>query len=332
MTGRNGANFSPKIRSTLAERVGYLCSNPHCRIPTIGPSDHTSETAKRIGRAAHIHAAAKGGPRYSPQQTPEERRSAANGIFLCGNCAGMIDQNNGMEYPAEMLLDWKKIAEEEQKEAFISGNPIFSSIWRQKIHYLNYINIPRLELECLRNGYKIKNIPKITGWLYHMGQQTGIITASFQGILTRIDIASIDIEKIRYPDDNKYKDNLIGAIISFNENFRTKNGVHPPVLRGAPPTLTGDIEKDPHIYYENSFLKLIMPYDPRWITTSTAFGDFRPSSGQQKMTGLAVIKNVAGSNIIASPIVLGFPSNPLMEAFYGRTNNVRTISISEDDI
>ncbi len=248
----------------------------------------------------------------------------------------MIDQNNGVEYPAETLLDWKKSAEEAQKEAFISGNPIFSSIWKQKIHYLNYINIPRLELECLRNGYILKDIPEISGWLYHMGQQTGRISASFQGLLTRIDIASIDIDHIRYPDDNKYKDNLVGTIISFNKNFRTKNGVYPPASHVSTPELTGDVEKDPHIYYENSFLKLILPYDPRWITTSTAFGDFRPSSGQQKMTGLAVIKNVSKSNIIASPIVLGFPSNPFMEAFYGHSSseghkNIRRISISEDN-
>lgn len=47
----------------MAERVGYLCSNPNCRNHTVGPNQQ-SEKSTKIGEAEHITAAAVGGPRY----------------------------------------------------------------------------------------------------------------------------------------------------------------------------------------------------------------------------------------------------------------------------
>lgn len=39
--------------------------------------------------------------------SPEHRKSASNGIFLCSNCADMIDKNNGLDFPVDRLQDWK---------------------------------------------------------------------------------------------------------------------------------------------------------------------------------------------------------------------------------
>ena len=83
-------DFSQKTIDRLCERVGGKCSNPNCRRETKG---HHSNPQKRvsIGEAAHITAAAEGGPRYNPDLTPEERSSIENGIWLCKSCARMID-------------------------------------------------------------------------------------------------------------------------------------------------------------------------------------------------------------------------------------------------
>jgi hypothetical protein len=45
--------------------------------------------------------------------TPEERSSAANGIWLCANCSRIIDANGGADYPATILREWKKDRESE---------------------------------------------------------------------------------------------------------------------------------------------------------------------------------------------------------------------------
>jgi hypothetical protein len=46
-----------------------------------------------IGEAAHISAAAPGGPRFDGSMTPEQRRHCDNGIWMCSNHAFLIDED-----------------------------------------------------------------------------------------------------------------------------------------------------------------------------------------------------------------------------------------------
>lgn len=102
-------NFSKKTKEILARRVGFQCSNPKCRKPTSGP-DSTDSGVINIGVAAHIAAASEGGPRFDPALKPEERAAEANGLWLCQNCAKLIDSDPA-KYTKEVLLDWKETAE-----------------------------------------------------------------------------------------------------------------------------------------------------------------------------------------------------------------------------
>ncbi|HKV39719.1 MAG TPA: HNH endonuclease, partial [Blastocatellia bacterium] len=79
-TARNRDDFGREVRDLLAKRVGMKCSNPNCRQLTSGPQEDPKK-ALNIGVAAHIAAAAPGGPRYDPQMTQEERKSESNGIW-----------------------------------------------------------------------------------------------------------------------------------------------------------------------------------------------------------------------------------------------------------
>src|SRR4051812_26890757 len=62
-----------------------------------------------VGVAAHITAAAEGGPRYDGRLTAEDRKSGENGIWLCQVCAKLID-SDVMRFTADMLRNWKKQA------------------------------------------------------------------------------------------------------------------------------------------------------------------------------------------------------------------------------
>jgi hypothetical protein len=106
MTKRD--EFPKGIIDSLAKRAFYTCSNPGCRCLTLSPSEEDDEKYISIGVAAHITAAAEGGPRYDASLSPEERYSIKNGIFLCSNCASMIDKNNGLDYSTELLKRWKE--------------------------------------------------------------------------------------------------------------------------------------------------------------------------------------------------------------------------------
>jgi len=64
-----------------------------------------------IGFAAHITAAAPGGPRHDRKLTSAERRAQANGIWLCGSHAKLIDSDE-KHFSVALLHKWKQQAEE----------------------------------------------------------------------------------------------------------------------------------------------------------------------------------------------------------------------------
>ncbi len=107
-------NFTKPTIDILGKRVGYLCSNPNCRKHTVGPNENP-EKATLIGIAAHITAASPDGPRYNDEFSEIERIHIENGIWLCANCATLIDKDED-RFPVALLKTWKQIAENEMLE------------------------------------------------------------------------------------------------------------------------------------------------------------------------------------------------------------------------
>lgn len=119
-TSKKRDEFPASVRRALMERVGGLCSNPDCPKVTLGPKASDKNKSLKRGRAAHIYAAAPGGPRYNPNMTPSERKSINNAIWLCIDCADKIDTDE-KKYPADLLNAWKR--KTEAKAAFLLENP-----------------------------------------------------------------------------------------------------------------------------------------------------------------------------------------------------------------
>lgn len=107
-TQRARDDFSPKVKQLLAERVNFHCSL--CDATTLGPKAGTTDKRFSVGKAAHIKAAAKGGPRYDETQTPEERSAIENGLWACATCADIIDRDDA-SYTADDLHRVKADAE-----------------------------------------------------------------------------------------------------------------------------------------------------------------------------------------------------------------------------
>ncbi|HTN46624.1 MAG TPA: hypothetical protein VL098_09785 [Flavipsychrobacter sp.] len=101
-------DFPIKIKEILKQRAAYICSNPSCKKMTIAPSVADLDAVQFIGVCAHITAACDGGPRYKKEMNSVERSSIQNGIFLCSNCAALIDKNDGKDYDFETLIRWKE--------------------------------------------------------------------------------------------------------------------------------------------------------------------------------------------------------------------------------
>ncbi len=72
-----------------------------------------------VGTAAHICAAAPDGPRYDRNQTPEQRGSPDNGIWMCRDHGAAIDSKDA-QYTVELLRVWKAQAEKDSWQRVVS--------------------------------------------------------------------------------------------------------------------------------------------------------------------------------------------------------------------
>jgi len=103
--------FTPATVRHLAQRAGYMCAKPDCKQLTVGPSEDRKSRITMVGVAAHITAAAPGGPRYDAGLSPEERRSEGNGLWVCQTHGKMID-DTASRHTVDQLKRWKKQHEE----------------------------------------------------------------------------------------------------------------------------------------------------------------------------------------------------------------------------
>jgi Zn-finger protein len=143
-------NFSKLTKEILAKRVSFKCSNPSCKKMTIG-SHSKYDKVINLGVAAHISAAAKGGPRFCQEMEVNERKSIKNGIWLCQTCAKLIDTDT-TKYPVNNLIQWKYLAEKESLSVitndFIKENQN-STLYEKRIMVLEKLYYEIREVDSL---------------------------------------------------------------------------------------------------------------------------------------------------------------------------------------
>jgi hypothetical protein len=109
MAKKSRDEFTAKTVLQIAKRACWLCSFPSCRTPTVGATED-GKGEINIGTAAHICAAAPGGPRYDENMSEEERSSAENGVWMCRDHGKAID-SDVKQFTATVLREWKRQAE-----------------------------------------------------------------------------------------------------------------------------------------------------------------------------------------------------------------------------
>jgi len=107
-------DFSKATVEVLAKRAAYLCSNPDCRVGTVGPNEDPNK-ATNIGEAAHIFGARERAKRFNIEMTDSARASVTNGIWLCRNCHKLVDSDE-QRYSAKLLFVWR-----EQHETYVQS-------------------------------------------------------------------------------------------------------------------------------------------------------------------------------------------------------------------
>ncbi len=170
-------NFSKLTKEILAKRVGYKCSNPTCRKMTVGPHTREDKTIN-LGVAAHITAASIGGPRFNEDLEPEQRKSIRNAIWLCQNCAKLIDSDI-YNYSVDELLSWKINAEGESMSLVLDSNDSTNSLFddRIKVYEKLYYEIREAD-NIVRELIELENISESEKKeiIYYVGLQIAKFT------------------------------------------------------------------------------------------------------------------------------------------------------------
>ena len=252
MTTNNRDDFSAKIKRILAERVGFLCSCPSCRVLTIGPHSNLEKSAN-VGVAAHITAAAIGGPRYDASLSPEERSGISNGILLCENCAKIIDKDPE-NFPVELLREWKAVAEKEAKEkrGKLALSSTVSPILEAELIYNNSGRVFHGYTNEILNKYannviemaEVKNLPMYykLDWNYELVLVNNSETPVYNVSVEYVQCANFfQIESLPRINNLKPFGNLILKVNVVNYFKGTYQNADLQVSQKYPPLIQGSI-------------------------------------------------------------------------------------------
>jgi hypothetical protein len=276
-----------------------------------------------VGEVAHIVGESSGAARGKSSLSIEERNDPDNLMLLCREHHKIIDDDPGM-YTVEVLDEKKR----EHIEWIVKSLGKTQS-WKSSLTQLTYINVPRLNEQAELNGFNVDlSRYKDDQTLHSLGWELNHVMSSFKNVLAHLVISAIPAQSL------KLHEGYIGTPISFERlRFRTKNigfeAFH--LTKRWMQSFTGDLSKDPHIYAKIGSLKLVIFIDPNWITTSTAFTLFKPSSGQSTFSGLGRITNVdyEGQVITATAWVIGLPPGIFEGILENTDTTARTIEIPD---
>lgn len=87
------------------------------------------------------------------------------------------------------------------------------------------------------------------------------------------------------------------------------------IEEGRSVPLRGDLKKDPVLYCTLGKRRVYLPIDPRWITTSTAITHLSGRHGEALLSGIAMLRYAAPTELRLTPLVLGSPRQPYADYF-----------------
>lgn len=220
-------DFLSTTKEILAKRVGFRCSNPNCRKLTCGPNDDPQKVTN-IGVAAHIAAAAKGGPRYDERMTPDERKSLLNGIWLCQSCSTLVDRDES-RYTVEVLNKWKSIAEDLAILELETNSPAKDTAEDIELiqFYVQCFDRPAFQDDICQEGRMEDFDQAIEDTIIALN--TGILRTRDGAIIKQAEGKSL----VRNPDWREKLDNISDMLVSIRRRLKIAKAEHAYTVRGT---------------------------------------------------------------------------------------------------
>lgn len=263
--------------------------------------ESTAGDRSLIGEIAHIVGERPRAARAS-EPTDFDVNDPENLILLCRRHHKIVDDNPDV---------WTSVRLRAVKDEFLEwlSHQLAQAVpWDVSISQYAYLNIPRLDELAAMQGFSVDHPAIDAGQsLKELGYSLNALMSAYQRTLE-----SMSISAVAYPDIEFAHEYYIGALVSFDRlRFRTRNmpQIRP---RGVSENFQGSLNHDPHIYSRGASWKFAINIDPRWVTTSTAYGLFRASGGASVLSGCARINHVDYEQglMVATGLALGVPAGP----------------------
>ncbi len=292
--------YDQKTLGLLWGKSGGICAFPDCENELV-----IKDLDEIVGHICHI--VGLKGPRADAGYPKDKINKYENLILLCRHHHGIVDIDTS-NYTVDELIQIKTNHENEIKNRLSVGK-----LWNINVSQIYYLNIPRLSILSEFQGNSIDfSFLRDYRDLHSIGFELSKILHQFKSLFTRIKPNIIELDSI-----SKIDNSILGLTFSFSGTFRTKNIVDLDSYEDGKFSLKGDIDMDPQIYKKLKTFKVILTIDPKWITTTTSFVNFRPSGGIGQFAGIATFKQIDTVNniVLATPLIIGIPISPYDNMF-----------------
>ncbi|MFJ9951707.1 hypothetical protein [Kitasatospora sp. NPDC091207] len=180
-----------------------------------------------------------------------------------------------------------------------------SQTWRARFSSVDLVNLPRIAM--LADGKAVLSAAAKAGL-------DGTKPFGGQGLAPGLFVQNVrplfetwHAEEARKLGDSTVDDVYRGLLVSFEGRMRCRNAPRMP-----PTEPTGVLAKDPHLLFDIGERRVIITFDPRWLTTSTASGTLHTAARNPLVySGLGVVTAVLEDGTVrVSALVFGQPETP----------------------
>ncbi|MFK0233484.1 hypothetical protein [Streptomyces vinaceus] len=228
---------------------------------------------------------------------------------LSGQVAGPAIQAGAIHGDVNITMTGSRPAVEATEEALAEELRRSSQIWRARFSSVDLVNLPRVAM--LSQGNAVAAAARRAGLdttRPFSGQ--GMAPGEFVRIVRPL-FETWDAEAVTLCERTAEKVHR-GLLVSFEGAMRCNN---PPEVPLREPT--GVLTKDPHLILRIGARKVVITFDPRWLTTSTATTTLHEAARESlTFSGIGTVASVSErGQIRISALVFGQPETALQAQF-----------------
>ncbi|MFF6955667.1 hypothetical protein [Streptomyces sp. NPDC008317] len=235
---------------------------------------------------------------------------------LSGTVAGPAIQAGAIHGDVNITMTGQSLVAEPTDDALAEELRRSSQIWRARFSSVDLVNLPRMAMLAQNNAVAAAARKAGLDSTKPFGGQ-GMAPGEFVRIVRPL-FETWDAEAVTLSESTVGKVHR-GILVSFESVMRCNN---PPEVPLREPT--GVLAKDPHLVFTIGTRRVVITFDPRWLTTATATTTLHDAAEEPlAFSGIGTVVSVSnGGQIRISALVFGQPQTLVQAQFEYAKNSL----------